>query len=290
MLAAYGVPFVETRGRRRRRRSRGPRSCARLSRGPEDPLTYGDDKTDVGGVSLDLQTPEAVRQAAEGMLARLQTHRPEAQGPMGFSVQQMARRPGAHELIVGAATDPVFGPVILFGRGGIAVEVIADRAVALPPLNMNLARELVSRTRVSRLLKGYRDRPPGEVDAILLTLIQASQIIIDLPEVVELDVNPLLASPDGVLALDARISLAPAAGAPGDRLTIRPYPQELEETVTLQDGRRVLLRPIRPGGRTSSPGVVPAHDTRGYLLPLLQCHPPDASLPAGALYPDRLRP
>lgn len=158
----------------------------------------------------------------------------------------MARRPGAHELIVGAATDPVFGPVILFGRGGIAVEVIADRAVALPPLNANLARELVSRTRVSRLLKGYRDRAPADLEAILRTLIQVSQIIIDLPEVVELDVNPLLAGPEGVLALDARMSLEAASGDPIARLAIRPYPQELEETATLRSGRRVLLRPIRP--------------------------------------------
>jgi acetyltransferase len=245
VLAAYGVPIVETRV------AAGVGEAVYLARGIGFPLALKilspdlTHKSDVGGVSLDLQTPEAVRQAAEGMLERLQTHRPAAR-LMGFSVQQMARRPGAHELIVGAATDPVFGPVMLFGRGGIAVEVIADRAVALPPLNMNLARELVSRTRVSRLLKGYRDRPPADLDAILLTLIQTSQIIIDLPEVVDLDVNPLLANPEGVIALDARISLAPAAGGPGDRLTIRPYPRELEETVTLRDGRSVLLRPIRP--------------------------------------------
>jgi acetyltransferase len=111
---------------------------------------------------------------------------------------------------------------------------------------MNLARELVSRTRVSRLLKGYRDRPPADLEAILLTLIQVSQIIIDLPEVVELDVNPLLAGPGGVLALDAGMSVAPAPGDPIARLAIRPYPRELEETVTLRDGRTVLLRPIRP--------------------------------------------
>lgn len=245
LLAAYGVPVVETRVAAdvgevvsRAREIGFPVALKIVS--PD--LTH---KSDVGGVSLDLQTPEAVRQAATGMMERLQIHRPAAL-LVGFSVQQMARRPGAHELIMGVATDPVFGPVILFGRGGIAVEVIADRAVSLPPLNMNLARELVSRTRVSRLLKGYRDRPPANLEAILLTLIQVSQIIIDLPEVIELDLNPLLADPAGVLALDARISLAPAAGEPGDRLAIQPYPRELEETVTLRDGRKVLLRPIRP--------------------------------------------
>ncbi len=245
VLAAYGIPVVETRfaadvgeAVSLAREIGFPVALKILS--PD--LTH---KSDVGGVSLDLQTPEAARQAAEDMLDRLRTHRPAAR-LAGWSVQQMARRPGAHELIAGAATDPVFGPVILFGRGGIAVEVIADRAVALPPLNMNLARELVSRTRVSRLLKGYRDRPPADLEAILLTLIQISQIIIDLPEVIELDVNPLLASPEGVLALDARICLEPAEGDPIGRLAIRPYPRELEETVTLRDGRTVLLRPIRP--------------------------------------------
>jgi acetyltransferase len=111
---------------------------------------------------------------------------------------------------------------------------------------MNLARELVSRTRVSRLLKGYRDRPPAKLEAVLLTLIQVSQMVIDLPEVTEIDVNPLLADPAGVLALDARVSIAAAPGTASERLAIRPYPSELEETVTLPNGRSVLLRPIRP--------------------------------------------
>ena len=245
VLAAYGVPIVETRV------AADADEAVSLAGALGFPVALKilspdlSHKSDVGGVSLDLQTSEAVRRAAEEMAERLQSHRPTAR-LMGFSVQQMARRPGAHELIVGAATDPVFGPVIYFGRGGIAVEVIADRAVALPPLNMNLARELVSRTRVSRLLGGYRDRPPADLEAILLALVQVSQIIVDLPEVTELDVNPLLASPEGVLALDARMSLARLPGGAIDRLTIRPYPRELEETVTLRDGRSVLLRPIRP--------------------------------------------
>jgi acetyltransferase len=136
--------------------------------------------------------------------------------------------------------------VILFGRGGIAVEVIADKSIALPPLNLNLARELVSRTRVWRRLRGYRDRPPANLDAILLTLLQVSQIVIDLPEVVELDVNPLLADDRGVLALDARIHVASADGVTTQRLAIRPYPRELEESIKLRDGREALVRPIRP--------------------------------------------
>jgi acetyltransferase len=201
-------------------------------------------KTDVGGVALDLDTREAVVAAAKRMLSRVHELRPDARIE-GFSVQNMARRPRAHELIIGATTDSVFGPIMLFGHGGTAVEVIADRAVALPPLNMNLSNELISRTRVAKLLAGYRDRPPADLDAIRLTLIQVSQLIIDMPEVVELDINPLYADDKGVLALDARIGVRRAV-AEQARLAIRPYPRELEEVATLRTGRQVLMRPVRP--------------------------------------------
>jgi acetyltransferase len=157
----------------------------------------------------------------------------------------MVRRPNAHELIVGVTTDAVFGPVILFGAGGTAVEITADRAIGLPPLNMVLARELISRTRISRLLAGYRDRLPADVTAISRTLIQVSHLIADIPEIVELDINPLLADDQGVLALDARMRVAPSGATGVDRFAIRPYPEELEEWVSWQ-GRRVLLRPIKP--------------------------------------------
>ena len=123
----------------------------------------------------------------------------------GFSVQPMIRRPGAHELIAGVAEDSVFGPVILFGQGGTAVEVIGDRAVGLPPLNPLLAKEMIGRTRVSRLLRGYRDRPAADLDEIALTLVKVSQLVTTLDRVVELDINPLLADASGVVALDARI-------------------------------------------------------------------------------------
>jgi acetyltransferase len=199
-------------------------------------------KSDVGGVSLDLDSSEAVRQAAHAMEQRLRRHVADAV-LTGFTVQPMARRVGAHELLVGAASDPVFGPVILFGQGGTAVEVIGDRALALPPLNLHLARELVGRTRIARLLGGYRECPPADVEALCLTLVKVSQLLVELPEVAELDVNPLLADEDGVLALDARVRLTSAAEAA--RMAIRPYPRELEETRELH-GRRLLLRPIRP--------------------------------------------
>lgn len=118
--------------------------------------------------------------------------------------------------------------------------------MALPPLNMNLAGELISRTRVSRLLAGYRDRPAADLDAICLTLIQVSQLVVDIPEVAELDINPLLADEGGVLALDARVRVDRAAAPGPARLAIRPYPKQLEESIALETSRRVFVRPIRP--------------------------------------------
>ncbi|WP_426173779.1 bifunctional acetate--CoA ligase family protein/GNAT family N-acetyltransferase [Massilia sp. TWR1-2-2] len=203
-------------------------------------------KSDVGGVALDLDSAEAVRSAAQRMQKRLAELQPDARLD-GFSVQQMARRPDAVELIVGAATDRVFGPVILFGQGGISVEVTGDHAVALPPLNTVLARDMIGRTRVAKLLAGYRSRPPADMEAILWTLTQLSQLVSDIPEIVELDINPLLADSTGAIALDARMRVARAdcRASSLDRLAIRPYPRELEESIEFE-GRPLLLRPIRP--------------------------------------------
>jgi acetyltransferase len=159
----------------------------------------------------------------------------------------MARRPNAYELLVGVADDATFGPVLLFGQGGTATEIIGDRAIGLPPFNLALAKELISRTRVSRLLAGYRDRPPAALDQIQLTLVQVSQLVIDFAEIAELDINPLLADENGVLALDARAVIRAAPGfSPADRLVIRPYPSELEHEVVLPGGERIFVRPIRP--------------------------------------------
>ena len=134
---------------------------------------------------------------------------------------------------------------MLFGEGGVAVEVIADKSVALPPLNLKLARELVGRTRIYRRLSGYRDRPAADFDAIYRTLMQVSQLICDLPEVVELDINPLFADEHGVLALDARFRVQAATASGTERLAIRPYPKELEEQLEIGE-EHILLRPIRP--------------------------------------------
>jgi acetyltransferase len=164
----------------------------------------------------------------------------------GFLVQEMIQRPGAYELIAGASVDSQFGPMILFGQGGTAAEIIADRALALPPLNLALAGELIGQTRIAKQLKGYRDRPPAAIDEIAATLVKLSQLICDLDEVMELDLNPLLADAAGVIAVDARIRVQPAQQDKGARLAIRPYPRELERKLTRQDSEPMTLRPIRP--------------------------------------------
>ncbi|CAN7716212.1 MULTISPECIES: bifunctional acetate--CoA ligase family protein/GNAT family N-acetyltransferase [unclassified Variovorax] len=201
-------------------------------------------KSDVGGVRLDLRDRASLDHAVSEMLQAVRTARPDARID-GFTVQPMVRRPHAQEVIVGASIDSVFGPVILCGQGGTAVEVTADSAVALPPLNRSLARELVSRTRVSRLLAGYRDHPPAQLDALYDVLIAVSQMLADLPQLAELDINPLHVDESGAIALDARIRVAarPVAGA--ERFAILPYPSQWVRTLTW-NGREITLRPIRP--------------------------------------------
>ena len=201
-------------------------------------------KSDVGGVALNLQDEGEVREAAQTMLARVQRQHPTAR-IQGFTVQAMVRRLHAQELIVGSTIDSVFGPVILFGQGGTAVEVMADRAVALPPLNVPLARALVSRTRVARLLAGWRDTPAVDEAALYGVLVAVSQLLAEIPEIAELDINPLIVNFEGAMALDARIRLSAKAPAGANNFAIRPYPVQLEETVQWQ-GRTLCLRPIRP--------------------------------------------
>ena len=203
-------------------------------------------KSDVGGVMLDLNGADAVSAAAEAMLARVAKAAPNARLD-GFIVQEMIRRPYAYELIVGMAQDVTFGPFLLFGHGGTAVEVIDDKALGLPPLNMKLAREMMQRTRIWRQLKGYRDRAAVATDAIASTLVKISQLISDFAEIVELDINPLLADEAGVIAVDARIRMAmPAPTSAETRMAIRPYPQELEEHVEIPQAGAFFMRPVRP--------------------------------------------
>ncbi|MBI1731812.1 MAG: bifunctional acetate--CoA ligase family protein/GNAT family N-acetyltransferase [Gammaproteobacteria bacterium] len=201
-------------------------------------------KSDAGGVLLDIGSPSILAAAAEGMLARVRQLKPDARVE-GFTVQPMVRRPGSHELIVGVAEDPVFGPALTFGQGGTAVEVVRDTAVALPPLNDLLADQLIQRTRICRVLQGFRSVRGADLEAVRDVLVRVSELVIDQPEIAELDINPLLVDGDGVIALDARIRVQRARSGGAERLAIRPYPRELEEQVEIQ-GEKLLIRPIRP--------------------------------------------
>ncbi|QFU15658.1 bifunctional acetate--CoA ligase family protein/GNAT family N-acetyltransferase [Microvirga thermotolerans] len=204
-------------------------------------------KSDIGGVKLDLTTEEAVRRAAMDIFERAARLRPDA-AVKGVTVQPMVRRAKARELIVGLADDPSFGPIVLFGRGGTAVEVINDKALALPPLDLKLAHDLIARTRVSRILKGYRDVPAADERAIALVLVKLAQLAADLPDIREIDINPLLADQDGVIAVDARIAVMAETrkGRGHPRFAVRPYPKEWERTVVLRNGREAFVRPVRP--------------------------------------------
>jgi acetyltransferase len=244
LLGCFGVPVVEAsvaagpdEARRHAERMGGPIVLKILSRD----ITH---KSDVGGIRLDLRTPEAVELAAREMLKTVAERAPTARLE-GFSIQAMVSRPFDQELVLGIAQDATFGPVLLVGHGGTAVEVIGDRAIGLPPLNLVLARAMIARTRVSRLLSGYRDRPPADLDAIASTLVRLSELLIAMPEITELDINPLLAGPEGVLVLDARVVVRRLDEARPRRLAIEPYPAALEHEVEI-DGERLLIRPIRP--------------------------------------------
>lgn len=206
-------------------------------------------KSDVGGVVLNLTNADAVRTAAIGIVARAKALRPEAR-ISGVIVQAMVLRQKARELIVGLAADPTFGTVIVFGRGGTAVELINDKALALPPLDLQLARDLIARTRVSRLLSAYRDVPAVKQDAVAMVLVKLAQMAADIPEIRELDINPLLADQDGVLAVDARVAVGPTArqfgGSGPANFAVRPYPSQWQRHLQVKDGWRVFVRPIRP--------------------------------------------
>jgi acetyltransferase len=183
----------------------------------------------------------------------------------------MVRRPGAQELILGLSHDPVFGPVILFGAGGIAVEVIRDTAVALPPLDATLAGDLVAATRIGRLLAGYRGQPPADDVAVRAALIALSHLIEDFPCLRGLDVNPLLADAGGVIALDARMEIDPAdihRAGPNPDLAIRPYPAAWRRDVTLKDGV-YTIRPIRPADALLYPQFVEKLDSEDIRLRFL---------------------
>jgi acetyltransferase len=202
-------------------------------------------KSDVGGVRLGLESAASAEQAAGEMLEKIKAKLPSARIE-GVTVEPMIKRPDALETIVGMSVDSTFGPMLLFGAGGVAVEVLRDSALALPPLDMQLARRLIDQTRISRLLKGYRDHPAVNIDAIADVLVRISDLIIEHPEIRELDINPLLADRDGVIAIDARMKLADDRLSPRMPLAIRPYPTELQQETDAAGLGRITIRPVRP--------------------------------------------
>jgi len=245
LLAAAGLPVVPTRV---------VGASADEAQAAADALGYPvvvkilshaiSHKSDVGGVRLNIGSASELREVCHSMVARVHELRPDAD-VQGFTVQPMVRLKHAHELIIGASVDSVFGPVILFGAGGTAVEVLADRALALPPLNTPLALAQIQRTRIAKLLQGYRDEPAADVNAIAQVLVAVSQLLADVPEIAELDINPLLANHEAAVALDARVRVSAKRPAGAAHFAIQPYPAELIESWDW-NGQPVTLRPIRP--------------------------------------------
>jgi acetyltransferase len=260
VIAAYGIPVPETVVARSP--DEAEEAAARLLAASEKvvvkllsrAITH---KSDIGGVVLGIDAPQAARAAAEAILRRVAEKAPGA-GIDGFAVQPMVVRNRAQELILGMSRDPVFGPAVLFGAGGVAVEVMDDTAIALPPLDDVLAGDLIDRTRIGRLLAGFRDRAPADRAAIQAALGGLSQMIVDFPCIAAMDINPLLADADGVVALDARIEIEPGRveeSGPNQDLAIRPYPAGWSTEFDAK-GQKYVIRPIRPADVDLYPGFL----------------------------------
>ena len=202
-------------------------------------------KSEVQGVMLYLRTAAEVQQAAEAIIDRVKMRWPQAR-VHGLQVQSMANRAGAQELRVVVEQDPVFGPLIMLGEGGVEWRAQDQAAVALPPLNMNLARYLVIQAIKNKKIRGRSGLQPLDVIGLSQFLVRVSNLIVDCPEIQRLDIHPLLASAGEFTALDVTLTLAPFSGSSESRLAIRPYPQHLEESVTLKNGDACLFRPILP--------------------------------------------
>jgi acetyltransferase len=251
LLAAYGVPASEPR------LAHSSLEAVHLAREIGYPVVmkiHSPDvshKTDVGGVALGLSNDDAVRLTFRRITEAARQLRPEARIE-GATIQKMFAVEMGVQLIVGAVKDPVFGAVMMVGAGGTTAEVLHDRALELPPLNERLARRMIESLRIWPLMKGFRGQRAVNVDQLVQTLLRLSYLVADNPQIGELDVNPLLVTPDQAVALDARIVLDAAAVAdrrrlrPYSHLAIRPYPEEYVRAATLQDGSDVILRPIKP--------------------------------------------
>lgn len=249
LLSAYGIPITEPRP------AHSPEEAVEIAEELGYPVVLKvwspqiTHKTDVGGVVLNLRNARAVQAAFERIVQNARKHRPDAE-VKGVTVQPMVTARDGFEMILGAKKDPTFGTVIMAGMGGIAAEVFRDRALGLPPLNERLALRMLESLRSWRLLKGYRGRPGANLEKLIEILMRFSYLVADFPEIKELDINPLLATPKDVIALDARVVVdKDAVGRPirpYSHLVIRPYPEGYERKVTLKDGTEMLLRPIRP--------------------------------------------
>jgi acetyltransferase len=200
-------------------------------------------KSDVGGVILDLESKDDVKKAFNKMIKQVKQKVPKAK-IKGVTIQKMIKNKG-YELILGSKKDSIFGSTILFGMGGIYTELFKDRSIGFPPLNQVLAHRIIEKTKAYELLKGFRGLPPVNIQKVEETLINFSQLIIDNPEVKELDINPLIAFGDELIAVDARIILDDN-WKDKPHLIIPPYPTRYIKKVKLKDGTEVLFRPIKP--------------------------------------------
>ena len=205
-------------------------------------------KTDAGGVVLDINSEAELRKAFDLIMQRAREYNPNAE-IQGVTVQPMIKKQG-YEVIIGAKTDMLFGPVILFGMGGIGVELFRDVAIGLPPLNQTLARRIMEETKVYQLLKGYRNVPPANIRLLEEIMVRFSQMLVDFPQLKEVDINPLFIDEKEAFALDARVVIDKkrvfAKLKPHEHLVISPYPKKYETLWKLRDGRTVILRPIKP--------------------------------------------
>jgi acetyltransferase len=264
LLAAYGIPIVETQVAR----SEGEAVAVAEQIGyPVVLKLYSQTithKTDVGGVQLNIRNSDGVRIAWHAIQDGVRRHAAPPGHPggpdfLGVTVQPMVKLDAGYELIIGSSVDPQFGPVLLFGSGGQLVEIYKDRALALPPLNTTLARRLMEQTKILQALRGIRGRKPVDIDALEELLVRFSQLVVEQPWIKEIDINPLLASPEGLLALDARVVIHEGA-LTEDQLphpAIRPYPSQYVESWALKDGTPVVIRPIRP---EDEPAMIKFHE------------------------------
>ena len=204
-------------------------------------------KSDAGGVRLNINSAQEVRGAYKQLVEQVQARVPDAVIE-GVNIEKMHRTPSGRELMIGIIRDPVFGPVISFGSGGTAVEVMDDSAISLPPLNVRLAQDLINRTRVSKMLGKFRQLPAVDMDKLVEILLNVSAMACELPWIQEMDINPLIVDENGAVAVDARIVVdyPKASTDPYHHLAIHPYPAHLEKNLQLDDGTDIVIRPIRP--------------------------------------------